>query len=86
LETGPSQIAERVMQALEAADASVAGLPGRVAGVVLVALGSSAAEQQELARQITRLFRDDMLSAIEATVHLAVLRLGASPNQGINGT
>ena len=81
LATGPSQIAERVMQALEAADASVAGLPGRVAGVVLVALGSSAAEQEELARQIARLFRDDMLSAVEATVHQALLRLGQSPDQ-----
>jgi hypothetical protein len=34
---GPSQIAERVLQALDAADASVAGLPGTVAGVVLPA-------------------------------------------------
>ena len=86
METGPSQIAERVLQALEAADASVAGLPGKVAGVVLVALGSSAAEQQELAHQIARLFRDDMLSAVEATVHRALVRLGASPQQGTNGT
>jgi hypothetical protein len=30
---GPSKIAERVLQALEAADASVAELPGTVAGV-----------------------------------------------------
>ncbi len=79
LATGPSQIAERVLQALEAADASVAGMPGRVAGAVLVALGSSAAEQEELARQIARLFRDDMLSAVEATVNQALLRL--SPEQ-----
>ena len=57
METGPSQIAERVLQALEAADASVAWLPGKVAGVVLVALGSSAAEQEELALQIARLCR-----------------------------
>jgi hypothetical protein len=48
---------------------------------VLVALGSSAAEQQELARQIARLFRDNMLSAVEATVHRALLRLGKSPDQ-----
>ncbi len=53
----------------------MAGLPGKVAGVVLVALGSSAAEKQELARQIARLFRDDMLSAVESTVHRALLRL-----------
>jgi hypothetical protein len=78
---GPSQIAERVLQALEAADASVAGLPGRVAGAVLVALGSSAAEHEELARQIARLFRDDMLNAVEATVHRALLRLGNSPDR-----
>ncbi len=78
LATGPSQIAERVLHALEAADASVAGLPAKVAGVVLMALGSSAAEQEELTRQIARLFRDDMLSAVEATVHLALLRLGES--------
>lgn len=79
--SGPSQIAERVLQALEAADASVAGLPGRVAGAVLVAMGSSAAEQEDLARQIARLFRDDVLSAVEATVHRALLRLGKSPDQ-----
>ena len=81
LAAGPSQIAERIMQALEATDASVAGLPGKVAGVVLVALGSSAAEQEELARQIARLFRDDMLSAVEATVHRALFRLGKGPDQ-----
>ena len=79
--SGPSQIAERVLQALEAADASVAGLPGRVAGAVLVAMGSSAAEQEDLARQIARLFRDDVLSAVEATAHRALLRLGKSPDQ-----
>jgi hypothetical protein len=73
---GPRQIAERVLQALEAADPTVAGLPGMVAGVVLVALGSSATEQEELARQIARLFRDDMLVALEATVNRALLRLG----------
>ena len=76
METGPSQIAERVLQALEAADASVAGLPAKVAGAVLVALGSSAAEQEELARQIARLFRNDMLGAVEATVHRVLVRLG----------
>jgi hypothetical protein len=79
--SGPSQIAERVLQALETADASVAGLPGRVAGAVLVAMGSSAAEQEDLARQIARLFRDDVLSAVEATVHRALLLLGKSPDQ-----
>jgi hypothetical protein len=81
VEAGPSQIAERVLQALEAADASVAELPGRVAGAVLVALGSSAPEQEDLARQIARPFRDDVLSAVEATVHRALLRLGKSPDQ-----
>ncbi len=81
LATGPGEIAERVMQALEAADVSVAGLPGKVAGVVLMALGSSAAEHEELARQIARLFRDEMLSAVEATVHRALLRLGQNPDQ-----
>ncbi len=39
METGPSQIAERVLRA--EADASVAWLPGKVAGVVLVALGQA---------------------------------------------
>ena len=81
LETGPSQIAERVLEALEAADASVAGLPGKVAGVVLVALGSSAVEHEELARQIARLFRDDLLCAVEATVHRALLRFAKGPEQ-----
>jgi hypothetical protein len=81
LAAGPSQIAERVLQALEAANASVAGLPGMVANLVLVALGSSAAEQEELAPQMARLLRDDTLAAIEATVHQAVLRLGTSPDQ-----
>ena len=42
---------------------------------------SSAAEQEELARQIARLFGDDMLSAVEATVHRAFLRLGTSPDK-----
>ena len=78
---GPSQIADRVLQALEVADASVAGLPGTVAGRVLVALGSSAFEQEELALQMARLFRDDMRSAVEAAVHWALLRLGKNPDQ-----
>jgi len=52
---GPSQVAERVVEALEATDASVAGLPGRMAAAVLVALGSSAAEHEQLARDIARL-------------------------------
>jgi hypothetical protein len=46
---------------------------------VLVALGSSAAEHEQAARQIARLFRDDMLSAVEATVQRALLCLGREP-------
>jgi hypothetical protein len=46
---------------------------------VQVALGSTASDQQELAEQIARLFRDN--SAVESTVHCAILRLGKSPDR-----
>ncbi len=81
LAAGPSQIAERVLQALEAADASVGGLPRKVAGALLVALRSSGAEQEELARQIARLFPEDLLAAAEATVNRALLDLGECPDR-----
>jgi hypothetical protein len=61
---GRSDIAQRVWQALEAAHESVAGLPVRVADAVLVALGSSAAEHEELVRDLTRQFRSHMIYAV----------------------
>lgn len=71
-----AEIAERVVQALEAADATVANLPLRVAGSVLIALGSSSAEHEDLARTLAGLYRSSMLSAVEATVTRALLSLG----------
>lgn len=47
-----------------------------VAGVVLVAFGSSAAEHDGVARQVARLFHDDLLSASETTARRALLRIG----------
>jgi hypothetical protein len=73
---GRTEIAERVWQALEAADEAAAGLPARVAGAVLVALGSGAAEHEELAGELARQFRSHMVYAVEATVHRALLSLG----------
>jgi len=79
--TGPSQIAERVVQAMEAADKSMAGLPAKVAADVLIALGSSAAEHEDVASLLARLFRSDLVTAVEATVHRALLQLGRRPFQ-----
>jgi hypothetical protein len=70
------QIAERIVQALEAADESLAGLPAKVAGCVLIALGSSAAEHEDLARSLAQLFRSDLLTAVESTVHRTILQIG----------
>jgi hypothetical protein len=78
---GASQIAERIVQALEAADESLAGLPAKVADRVLIALGSSAAEHEGLARSLAQLFRSDLLTAVEATVHRALLQIGKRPGQ-----
>jgi hypothetical protein len=69
------------VHALEAADASVAGLPARVADAVLVALGSSAAEHDDLARMLAGHFRLDLTGAVESTVHRALLRLGRRTGQ-----
>jgi len=69
------------VQALEAADAPVASLPQRVASGVLVALGSSAAEHEDLARTLAGLFRSDVVSAVEATVTRALLSLGRGPDE-----
>lgn len=79
--TGPGEIAERVVQALEAADESVATLSARVADKVLVALGSSAAEHEDLARMLARWFRLDMTGAVESTVQRALLSLGRRREQ-----
>jgi hypothetical protein len=68
------------MEALEAADETVAGLPARVADAVLVALGSAAAEHQELALEMARQFRSQRVHAVEVTVHLALLSLGRRPS------
>jgi hypothetical protein len=79
---GRGEIAQRVWQALEAADVSVAGLPGRVADSVLVALGSGAAEHGELAAELAGEFRSHLVFAVEATVHRALLGLGGGPGGG----
>jgi hypothetical protein len=79
---GRSEIAQRVWQAIEAADESVAGLPARVADAVLVALGSSAAEHEELTRDLTRQFRSHMIYAVEATVHRVLIHLGIPGQPG----
>lgn len=76
-----AEVAERVVQALEAADATVATLPRRVAEAVLTALGSSAAEDEDLALTLAGLYRSGMLSAVEATVTRALLSLGREPDE-----
>jgi hypothetical protein len=76
---GRGEIAQRVWQAIEAGDEAVAGLPVRVADAVLVALGSSAAEQEELTRELARQFRSHMVFAVEATAHRALLSLRGRP-------
>ena len=77
---GSAEVAERVVQALEAANPTVAGLPLRVAGSVLMALGSSTAENEDLARALAGLFRSHMVTAVEATVTRALLSLGRGPD------
>jgi hypothetical protein len=74
---GPGEVAERVVQALEAADGSVAGLPASVAGMVLVALGSSAGDHEDLAAMLAGLFRADLVGAVESVVRRALLSLGS---------
>jgi hypothetical protein len=76
---GRGEIAQRVWQAIETTDESVAGLPARVADAVLVALGSSAAEHEGLARELAQHFRSHMVYGVEATVHRALLGLGKRP-------
>ena len=76
---GRGEIAQRVWQAIETTDESVAGLPVRVADAVLAALGSSAAEHEDLTRELTRQFRSHMVYAVKATVHRALLSLGGRP-------
>jgi hypothetical protein len=78
VEDGPGEIAGRVVQALEAFDASVAALPWRVADSVLVALGSSAGEHPDLARTIAAGFRADVTRAVESSVRRALLGIGRS--------
>lgn len=77
---GRGEIAQRVWQALEASDESVASLPARVADSVLVALGSGAAEHEELAAGLAREFRGHLVFAVEAAVHRALLGLGRVRN------
>jgi hypothetical protein len=74
---GRGEVAQRVWQALEASDESLAGLPARVADSVLVALGSGAAEHEVLAAGLAREFRSHMVFAVEAAVHRAMLGIGA---------
>ena len=70
------QIAERIVQGVEAADGSLSTLPGQIAARVLMALGSSAEEHEALARQLAELFHSGLLNAVEATVRLAFKHLG----------
>ncbi len=79
MRTGPRQIAERVMQALEAAEVPLPDLPATVAGSVLIALGSSAAEYEELAHGLAGLFRSDLVAAVESAVQRALLHIGHRP-------
>ena len=76
---GRGEIAQRVWQAIEATDESVAGLSLRVADAVPAALGSSAAEHEALTHELTGQFRSHMIYGVEATVHLALLHLGSKP-------
>jgi hypothetical protein len=78
---GPGEIAERVVQALEAADDAVAGLPARAAGCVLIALGSSPGERGDVARRLAGVFRSDLVAAVESAVHRALLELGGRPGE-----
>jgi hypothetical protein len=70
------QIAERIVQGLEAADGSLSTLPGQIAARVLVALGSSDEEHEALARRLAGLFHSGLVNAVEATVRLALQHLG----------
>jgi hypothetical protein len=54
----------------------MASLPAKVAGLVLIALGSSPGEREELARSLARLFRSDLVAAVESAVERALLGLG----------
>lgn len=69
------------MQALEVADDSTAGLPAKIAGLVLIALGSSPGEQGELARTLAELFRSDLIAAVESAVQRALEQLGATQTE-----
>lgn len=73
---GRGEIAQRVVQSLEAAGEAVALLPAAVAGGVLVALGVTAAEHESLGRQLAAEFRAGMVTAAEATVTRALVGLG----------
>jgi hypothetical protein len=73
---GARRIAERVVGGLEAADPAIAALPSQVADTVLVALGSSTAEREDLARTLARQFRMDVTTAVESSVHRALQGLG----------
>ena len=77
---GAREIAERCMQALEASEVCSTVYPAKAAGCVLVALGSSPAEQEVLARRLAVLFRSDVVAALEAMVGRALAQLGAGPS------
>jgi hypothetical protein len=65
-----------VVQALEVADESMAALPAKVAGLVLIALGSSPGERGDLAGSLATLFRSDVVAAVESSVRRALMELG----------
>lgn len=77
--TGPGEIAERIVQALEVADDSMAGLPAKVAGLVLIALGSSPGEREDLASSLARLFHSDLIAAVESSVDMALSHMDTPP-------
>ena len=78
---GPSQIAARVVHALEAGDDSLARLPTTVARHVMIALGLSAAERQDLAQSLAVRFRSDLVAAAETAVHMALVESGRLQGQ-----
>ena len=73
---GAREIAERCMQALEASEVCSSAYPAKAAGCVLIALGSSPAEDAVLARQLAGDFRSDVVAALESAVHRALAQLG----------
>jgi hypothetical protein len=77
---GVRQVAERCVQALEASEVCSPIYWDKAAGCVLIALGSSPAEDEALARQLAASFRSDVVAAMEAAVNRALAQLGGGPS------